>query len=68
MEREFESKRQGKTIDSLLLAEAMLRRGEHVHRVSANNGTYCAGGDGDCPLFGIQLREAIEAWTWMIDG
>lgn len=44
------------------LMEYKLRHGEHVHRVSENGDTYCEGGDSDCPLFGIQLREAMQSW------
>ena len=55
-------KRSGKTLVAMAVRDAALRRGEHVHRVAADNNTYCEGGDSECPLFGIQLREAIEAW------
>lgn len=44
------------------ILEHQLRQGEHVHRVAADGNTYCEGGDPECPLFGIQLREAMQAW------
>lgn len=52
----------GKRSAAKFLMEQKIRNGEHVHRVSADGNTYCEGGDPECPLFGIQLREAMEAW------
>lgn len=50
-----------------IIEEAVLRDhlmdGGHIHRVKANNDTVCEGGDPDCPLWGIQLIEALETWT-----
>lgn len=56
-------RRAGKAIVEKVILEAALRRGEHVHRVSRSGGTTCEGGDSECPLYGIQLVEAMEAWS-----
>lgn len=52
----------GKQSAARFLMEQKVLNGEHVHRVSTDGNTYCEGGDPECPLFGIQLREAMTAW------
>ncbi len=44
-----------------MMYEAALRRGQHVHR-NVNQDETCLGGDSECPIFAIQLEEAMEAW------
>lgn len=39
-----------------------LAEGAHVHTVKHDD-EYCAGGDSECPLFQVQLEEAVEAWS-----
>ena len=31
--------------------------------VFSGDDEYCAGGDSECPIFGVQLVEAVEAWS-----
>lgn len=38
-----------------------LADGAHVHTARADD-EYCAGGDSECPLFQMQLKEAVETW------
>lgn len=54
---------EGREISNQVLAEAMLKNGEHVHRLALDGNYYCQGNDSECPLWGIQLREAMEAWN-----
>jgi hypothetical protein len=55
-------KQTGKAIIQRVLRDAQLREGGHVHTVGARDGEMCQGGDSECPLFAIQLQEAMEAW------
>lgn len=38
-----------------------LADGAHVHTMRGSD-EYCAGGDSECPMFGLQLEEAVTAW------
>lgn len=55
-------KRQGKRSAARFWLDQKLLNGEHAHRMSVDSSEYCEGGDPECPLFGIQLREAMESW------
>lgn len=54
-----------------IIADGALMSGEHVHRMWMRDDEeflgcddeMCLGGDPECPLFGIQLAEAMEAWS-----
>lgn len=52
----------GKAIIQRVIRDAELRNGKHIHTMSARDGEMCQGGDSECPLFHIQLAEAMEAW------
>ncbi len=44
------------------MRDGKLAMGMHVHTARPDGNEYCEGGQADCPLFGIQLIEALEAW------
>jgi hypothetical protein len=41
---------------------AALRRGEHVHR-HVGDDVLCEGNDSECPVFDMQLKEAMHVWA-----
>lgn len=45
-----------------VLRDEALREGKHIHTDNARDGEMCQGGDPQCPLWGMQLEEAMEAW------
>lgn len=45
-----------------IIANGALMSGEHVHRMYVND-EMCLGGDPECPLWGVQLAEALEVWS-----
>jgi hypothetical protein len=53
----------GKIDEQKNVMEALLRRGEHIHRhISPGQDVMCEGGDSECPLWAMQLEEAMESW------
>lgn len=46
-----------------VVIDAELRDGKHVHTRNFSHEEMCAGGDSECPLWGVQLQEAMEAWS-----
>lgn len=44
--------------------DALLRDGKHIHVSNfTNTDEVCQGGDSECPLWNIQLDEAMETWS-----
>ncbi len=41
----------------------VLADGGHVHADLINGQQHCMGGDPECPLYSVQLEEAMEAWS-----
>lgn len=53
----------GKSLTARTLADQGVMQGRHVHRMWYNNDETCLGGDSECPVFNMQLEEAMEAWS-----
>lgn len=53
----------GRGLTARVMVDAALREGRHVHRAVGYSDMVCAGGDPECPLFALQLKEAMEAWS-----
>ena len=63
MNPEFYSVARGVSPSALPTINERLNQGVHVHAVCARvPDEYCAGGDSNCPLYDIQVKEAIETW------
>jgi hypothetical protein len=45
------------------MRDGRLTLGMHVHTNRPDGNTYCEGGDASCALFGVQLIEALKAWS-----
>ncbi|MFD4474623.1 hypothetical protein ACFWPU_00700 [Streptomyces sp. NPDC058471] len=43
--------------------EVALKNGHHVHAHSAYGDVKCEGGDPECPIFEMQLSEAMTVWN-----
>jgi hypothetical protein len=46
-----------------VVRDAELLGGGHVHTVSHSYDEMCQGGDPECPLWYVQLIEAVETWS-----
>lgn len=46
-----------------VVTDRLLREGKHIHTANYSHGETCQGGDPECPLWQMQLREALEAWS-----
>lgn len=44
-------------------SDVELVRGQHIHTSNHANGEVCEGNDPECPLWLLQLSEAMEAWS-----
>jgi hypothetical protein len=53
----------GRGIVQKVVMDYELIRGGHAHTVSKGGDEMCHGGDPECPLWGVQLAEALEAWS-----
>lgn len=40
-----------------------LAEGGHIHTANASSDEMCHGGDPECPLWQMQLTEAMETWS-----
>lgn len=60
--RHFEEARVRVAIIRRVIRDEQLRDGKHIHTASHSQGETCQGGDPECPLWGSQLEEAVQAW------
>jgi hypothetical protein len=52
-----------KPIIRRVVTDMELKDGKHIHTDSYRDGEICQGGDPECPLWNMQLDEAMEVWS-----
>jgi hypothetical protein len=52
-----------KPIIQRVVTDMQLKDGKHIHTDNYRDGEICQGGDFSCPLWNMQLDEAMEVWS-----